>query len=108
MKRQKRLKRSISIALSNVKAYLKRANRNIVLCKNRDTVAQKKLIEAFALDVYKEFKREGRELIKFLDSKKAFEKLAVYSQKEHPELYEKSIKKSKSDDTKEINKFITG
>lgn len=69
-----------------------------------DTVAFRKVANPFAKAVHKEFMRQYRESIKFLNKKKAFERLHKYAQRKHPEVYEKT----KAEDIKEINRYFRG
>lgn len=69
--------------ISKVIQYIKRAVKNW-----RDSIAYTRMESLYASDVYREFKCQGRETIKFLEKKGAFNSFAKYSRKVHPELYE--------------------
>lgn len=58
----------------------------------------------FTKDLHKEFMRQYKETIIFLDTQKAFEELYDYARKEHPERYEKG----KRNDMELINRYFQG
>jgi len=71
---------------------LKASNRGIIF-KVRDSIATTKLMKKFETDVYKEFQRQKRELLKFLKSKHILQRLSKWSKKTYPDLYEKQYNK---------------
>jgi len=66
------------------------------------SLSELKIENGCATDVYKEFKRQGRETIKWANKKGLFKKLHRYFSDEYPGLYEKATKK----DAKRINAMI--
>jgi SPP1 gp7 family putative phage head morphogenesis protein len=71
-----------------------------------------KVFQGCTKAIHKEFMREYKAAIKLMNSKDAFDKLAAYSKRVHPELYkkekEKFFSKGSQDDMKEVNKWLSG
>jgi SPP1 gp7 family putative phage head morphogenesis protein len=110
--------------------YILKARRKITHKTFRDNVAFVKLFQSASKAIHAEFMREYRAAIKLMDKQDAFEKLSEYSQKEHPELYDKEkflklnpkweplkvsaqksteqYEKAKKKDESEINKYLKG
>jgi len=89
----------------SVKKYVIRAKRRIG-SGNRDTVAAKKIISGYYKAVYKEFRRQGKALLKFFEKKKVLERLDAYARSQNPQNYEK--KKLSKKEREMIDRFIQG
>jgi SPP1 gp7 family putative phage head morphogenesis protein len=76
----------------------------------RENAAMSKVFNSCVKDVYKEFQRQKRALLRFFDKEKVWDKLEEYSQRVHPELYseKKMLSKINKEDMNAINKYISG
>ena len=69
-----------------------------------ETVEFNSIIKKMTKAIHKEFMRQYREWIKFLENKNAFQELYDYAREEHPDIFEKG----KRDDIAMINRYFQG
>jgi len=74
-----------------VTQLLKKKCLNHVCLSKAESIKTKKVFAQFTYSVYKEFQREKRATLKFMNDNNIYKKLEVYSKKNYPELYEKRL-----------------